>query len=53
MIVYHVLHNRMNFQEFSGDYFDRRNVSKQCKRLIRQLESLEVKVTVEQIKEAA
>ena len=36
-----------------GDYFERRNVDKQRKRLIRQLESLGVKVTVEEIKEAA
>jgi transposase len=53
VMVYHVLQNRVGYQELGGDYFDRRNVDKQRKRLIRQLESLGVKVTVEEIKEAA
>lgn len=53
VIVYHVLKNRRSYQELGGDYFDRRNKEKQRKRLIRQLESLGVKVTVEEIKEAA
>jgi transposase len=50
---YHVLQNRTRYQDLGGDYFERRNVDKQRKRLIRQLESLGVKVTVEEIKEAA
>jgi len=53
VIAYQVLQNRTKYQELGGDYFDRRNVDKQRKRLIRQLESLGVKVTVEEIKEAA
>ena len=53
VIVYCVLQNRTKYQELGGDYFDRRNVDKQRKRLIRQLESLGVKVTVEEVKEAA
>jgi transposase len=53
VIAYHVLQNRTQYQELGGDYFDRRNVDTQRKRLIRQLESLGVKVTVEEIKEAA
>jgi hypothetical protein len=52
-IAYHVLQNRTKYQELGGDYFDRRNVDTQRKRLIRQLESLGMKVTVEEIKEAA
>jgi hypothetical protein len=52
-MVYHVLQNRVSYQELGGDYFERRNVGKQRKRLIRQLESLGVKVTVEEVKEAA
>lgn len=36
-----------------GDYFDRRNGDRQRKRLMRQLESLGLKVTVEELKEAA
>jgi transposase len=53
VMVYHVLQNRTSYQELGGDYFDRRNVDKQRKRLIRQLEGLGLKVTVEEIKEAA
>ena len=53
VMVYHVLQNRTRYQELGGDYFDRRNVAKQRKRLIRQLESLGVKVTVEEIQQAA
>jgi hypothetical protein len=53
VMVYHVLQNRTSYQELGGDYFDRRNVDRQRKRLIHQLESLGVKVTVEEIKEAA
>ena len=53
VIAYHVLQKRMPYQELGGDYFDRRNVDKQRKRLIRQLEGLGVRVTVEEIQEAA
>jgi transposase len=53
IIVYHVLQDRVKYQDLGGDYFDRRHVDKQRKRLIRQLESLGVKVTVEEVKEAA
>jgi transposase len=53
IMVYHVLHNRMPYQDLGGDYFERRNVDKQRKRLLRQLVSLGVKVTVEETKEAA
>jgi len=51
--VYHVLQDRVRYQDLGGDYFARRNREKQRKRLIRQLESLGVKVTVEEVKEAA
>jgi transposase len=53
VMVYHVLQKRTPYQDLGGDYFNRRNVDKQRKRLIRQLESLGVKVTVEEVKEAA
>jgi transposase len=53
VIAYHVLQTRTKYQDLGGDYFERRNVATQRKRLIRQLESLGVKVTVEEIKEAA
>jgi len=53
VIAYHVLQNRTPYQDLGGDYFARRNVDKQRKRLIRQLAGLGLKVTVEEIKEAA
>jgi ABC-type enterobactin transport system permease subunit len=40
--VYHVLHDRVSYQDLGRDYFERRNVSTQRQRLIRQLESLAV-----------
>jgi transposase len=49
IMVYHVLQNRMLYQDLGGDYFERRNVDKQCKQLLRQLASLGVKVTIEEI----
>jgi len=36
-----------------GDYFDRQNVEVQRKRLVRQLETLGVKVTLEELPVAA
>jgi transposase len=53
VIAYHVLQTRTPYQELGDNYFEQRNRDKQRKRLIRQLESLGVKVTIEEIKEAA
>ena len=53
VIAYHVLQTRRPYQELGSDYFVRRTVDKQRKRLVRQLESLGVKVKIEEIKEAA
>jgi transposase len=53
VMVYHLLQKPTPYQALGGDYFAQRNVDQQRKRLIRQLESLGVKVTVEEIKEAA
>ncbi|MBI3801691.1 MAG: IS110 family transposase, partial [Deltaproteobacteria bacterium] len=53
VIAYHVLQTRTPYQELGSEYFERRNVDKQRKRLIRQLERLGMKVTVEEVKEAA
>ena len=53
IMVYHVSQTRTKYQDLGGDYFNRRNMNNQRKRLIRQLESLGVKVTVEEVKEAA
>ena len=53
VIAYHVVQTRTTYQDLGGAYFERRNGATQRKRLIRQLESLGVKVTVEEIQEAA
>jgi transposase len=53
VIVYHVLSRRVSYAELGGDYFDRRNVEAQRQRLIRRLESLGLKVTIEELGEAA
>jgi transposase len=53
VIVYHVLANRVSYQELGGDYFDGRDQKKRQLRLIRQLESLGLKVTVEEMAQAA
>ena len=51
--VYHVLQDRVGYQALGGKYFERRTVDTPRQRLIRRLESLGVKVTVEEVKEAA
>ena len=53
VIVWHVLKKKASYQELGGDYFDRRYKEQQKKRLIKQLESLGLKVTVEELERAA
>ncbi len=53
VIAYHLLLRRTSYQELGGDYFDRRNVEVQQTRLIRKLEALGVKVTIEVLPAAA
>jgi transposase len=53
VIAHQVLKNKVGYQELGGDYFDRRFQNKRRQRLIRQLESLGLKVTVEELAEAA
>ncbi len=53
VIIYHLLSSKVSYTELGGDYFDRRNVEVQRTRLIRKLEALGVKVTVEALPEAA
>jgi len=53
VIVYHVLQSRLSYRELGGDYFDKRDIEKRQQRLIRQLEALGLKVTVEQLPIAA
>lgn len=53
VIAYHVLKRRESYKEMGGDYFEKKNVEGQKRRLIRQLEALGLKVTVEEVGEAA
>ena len=53
VIVYHVLENKQSYEDLGGDYFDQRHADQQRHRLIRQLESLGLKVTVEELPIAA
>ena len=53
VIAYHLLSRKASYQELGGDYFDRRNVEVQRTRLIRKLEALGVKVTIEALPVAA
>jgi len=53
VIIYHVLKERTEYKDLGGEYFERRDVEKQRKRLIKQLESLGLKVTVEEVAKAA
>jgi transposase len=53
VITYHMLKQHRSYIELGGDYFDRRNTSRLCTRLIHRLESLGLRVTVEAIAEAA
>jgi transposase len=53
VVVYHVLSRRASYQELGGEYFDRRDVEVQRRRLIRRLESLGLRVTVEELGQVA
>jgi hypothetical protein len=49
VIVYHVLSRRTPYQELGGNYFEHQNEEAQKNRLIRKLEALGLKVTVEKV----
>lgn len=49
VIIYHVLDQRTSYRELGDDYFERYNVDRQRNRLIRQLESLGLRVSVEEL----
>lgn len=53
VIVYHVLATGTSYQELGGDYFDQRHVAHHRARLIRQLEGMGLKVTIEELPLAA
>jgi len=53
VIVYHVLAQRADYRDLGGDYFDRQHQQTQQQRLIRKLEAMGLKVTVETLPKAA
>lgn len=53
VIIHHVLDKHSSYQELGGDYFDKQNLESQRKLFIRKLESLGVKVTIEELPLAA
>ena len=53
VIIYHILADKVEFQDLGGNYFDTRNSEAIRHRLIRRLESLGLKVTVEETTKAA
>ncbi len=53
VIIYNILKERESYKELGADYQDKRNVENQRRRLIRQLEGLGLRVTVEEIGKAA
>lgn len=51
--VYHVLAQRADYRELGGDYFDRQHQERQQQRLVKKLEAMGLKVTVETLSKAA
>lgn len=53
VIVYHLLAKQTSYQDLGHNYFLKRNKGAEQKRLIRKLEALDLKVTVEPLEKAA
>ena len=53
VIIYHAIGRQEGYRELGGDYFEKQRSKGQCQRLIRQLEGLGMKVTVEEQRPAA
>jgi transposase len=53
VMIYYVLARQMSYEEMGGDYFDKQNVERQRKRLIDRLRATGLKVTVEEVQDAA
>jgi len=52
-IAYYLLKRRVRYTDLGSDYFDRQQVQRQRQRLVQRLEALGVKVTIEEVAEAA
>jgi transposase len=53
VMIYHLLSKHVSYQELGGDYFDKQNVEEQKLKLVKKLEKLGVKVTIEVLEKAA
>jgi len=53
VIMYHLQRNGTDYADLGGDYFERRDKDKLTRRLLRRLEALGMKVTVESTEQAA
>lgn len=53
VIIYHILSRKEHFHELGGNYFDCRNQQQLRQHFIRRLESLGLKVTVQELSQAA
>jgi transposase len=53
VIIYHVLHGDQTYTELGGDYFDRHHVEQQRDYYLRRLQMLGLKVSVEELPQAA
>jgi transposase len=53
VIIFHVLQNDQTYTELGGDYFDRQQVGQQRDYYLRRLQMLGLKVTVEELPQAA
>ena len=52
-IAYYLLRRRVRYTDLGSDYFDRHQVHRQRQRLVERLEALGVKVTLEEVAQAA
>lgn len=52
-VAYSLLKRRVRYTDLGSDYFDRQQVQRQRQRLVQRLEALGVKVTLEEVGEAA
>ena len=53
VIVYHVLMRKQSYHELGGDYFEKHQRETYCHRLVKQLESLGMEVTLKELPAAA
>jgi transposase len=53
VISYHLLSRRVSYAELGSDHVDRQQVERQRRRLVERLEALGVKVSIEEVAEAA